>query len=79
MTARRLNIAAIRVAKETDIPVQMDLFSDHAREERERELGRAIITMHRKYGKNAVLRGHDLLEGATQMERNGQIGGHRKG
>ena len=79
LTARRLNIAAIRVAKEADIPVQFDLFSDHAREERERELGRAIIAMHRKYGKNAVLRGHDLLEGATQMERNEQIGGHRKG
>ena len=78
MTARRLNIAAIRVAKEADIPVQFDLFSDHAREERERELSRAIIAMHRKYGKNAVLRGHDLLEGATQMERNEQIGGHRR-
>ena len=79
LTARRLNIAAIRVAKESDIPVQFDLFSDHAREERERELSRAIIAMHKKYGKNAVLRGHDLLEGATQIERNGQIGGHRKG
>ena len=78
LTARRLNIAAIRVAKEADIPVQFDLFSDHAREERERELGRAIIAIHQKYGKNAVLRGHDLLEGATQIERNGQIGGHRR-
>ena len=78
LTARRLNISAIRVAKESDIPVQFDLFADYAREERERELNRAIISMHRKYGKNAVLRGHDLLEGATQIERNGQIGGHRK-
>ena len=78
LTARRLNIAAIRVTKESDIPVQFDLFSDHAWEERERELSRAIIAMHRKYGKNAVLRGHDLLEGATQIERNSQIGGHRR-
>ena len=78
LTARRLNISAIRVAKESEIPMQFDLFSDSAREERERELNRAIISMHRKYGKNAVLRGHDLLEGATQIERNGQIGGHRK-
>ena len=78
LTARRLNIAAIRVAKESDIPVQFDLFSDHEREEREKNLQREIIKMHRKYGKNAVLRGHDLLEGATQIERNGQIGGHRK-
>ena len=78
LTARRLNISAIRIAKESDVPVQFDLFSDHVREERERELSRAIISMHRKYGKNAVLRGHDLLDGATQVERNGQIGGHRK-
>lgn len=59
--------------------MQFDLFSDHAREERERELSRAIIAMHKKYGEKAVLRGHDLLEWATQIERNGQIGGHRKG
>ena len=78
LTARRLNISAIRVARESDIPVQFDLFSDYARERRERDLGRAIIAMHRKYGKNAVLRGHDLLEGATQIERNAQIGGHRR-
>ena len=78
LTARRLNISAIRVAKESDIPVQFDMFSDYAREERERELNRAIIAMHRKYGKNAVLRGHDLLEGATQIERNSQIGGHHR-
>ena len=78
LTTRRLNIAAIRVAKESDVPVQFDLFSDHAREERERELSRAIIAMHRKYGKNAVLRGHDLLEGATLVERNSMIGGHRR-
>ena len=78
LTARRLNISAIRVAKESDIPMQFDLFSDYAREERERNLSRAIIAMHRKYGKNAVLRGHDLLEGATQIERNGQIGGHHR-
>ena len=78
LTARRLNIAAIRVAKESDIPVQFDMFFDHKREEQERELNKAILAMHRKYGKNAVLRGHDLLEGATQIERNGQIGGHRR-
>ena len=78
LTARRLNISAIRVAKESDIPMQFDLFSDHAREERERELGRAIIAMHQKYGKNAVLRGHDLLESATQIERNAQIGGRHR-
>ena len=78
LTVRQLNIAAIRLARETELPMQFDLFNDHVREERERGLSRAMIAMHRKYGKNAVLRGHDLLAGATQMERNGQIGGHRK-
>ena len=78
LTARRLGIAAIRVARESDVPVQFDLFSDYAREAREKELQRAMIAMHKKYGKNAVLRGHDLLEGATQIERNGQIGGHKR-
>ena len=78
LTARRLNVTAIRVERESDVPVQFDLFDDHAREAREKALQRAIIGMHRKYGKNAVLRGHDLLEGATLIERNGQIGGHRR-
>ena len=78
LTIRRLNIAAIRVEHESDIPLQLDLFADHAWEARERDLQRAVISMHRKYGKNAVLRGHDLLDGATLIERNGQIGGHRK-
>ena len=77
LTARALNLAAIRLARETDIPLQFDLFEDYEREARERSLQRAMITMHRKYGKNAVLRGHDLMEGATLIERNSQIGGHR--
>lgn len=79
LTSRQLNVAAIRVVRESDIPVQFDLFADYERGEREKNLQREIIKMHRKYGKNAVLRGHDLLEGATQIERNSQIGGHRRG
>ena len=77
LTSRRLNVAAIRVERESDIPAQLDLFADLEREEKEKELQRAVISMHRKYGKNAVLRGRDLLEGATLRERNHQIGGHR--
>ena len=33
--------------------------------------------MKKKYGKNAVLKGMNLLEGGTAIERNGQIGGHK--
>ena len=79
LTSRQLNIAAIRVARESDIPVQFDLFADYEREAREKELQRAILSVHKRYGKNALLRGHDLLEGATLRERNEQIGGHRRG
>ena len=38
-----------------------------------------MIDIKKKYGKNAILKGMNLSEGATAMERNEQIGGHRKG
>ena len=40
---------------------------------------KALLEIKEKYGKNAVVRGMDLQEGATTMERNRQIGGHRSG
>ena len=47
--------------------------------ERERTRQRAINDIKRKFGKNAVLKGIDLLPGATARERHAQIGGHRSG
>ena len=44
---------------------------------KERKLQQAVLDIKRKYGKNAILKGTNLLEGATAMERNRQIGGHR--
>ena len=44
---------------------------------RERSGQQAVIALRKKYGKNAILRGMDLLEGATSVARNGQIGGHK--
>ena len=38
---------------------------------------RAVLALRRKYGKNAVLKGMNLQEGATAISRNGQIGGHK--
>ena len=38
----------------------------------------SMLTIQKKYGKNAILKGLNLEEGATTIERNGQIGGHRK-
>ena len=67
---------------------QLDLFGDHAarkaqqeREEaelaRERKMQETVLAIKRKYGKNAILKGMNLEEGATAKDRNGQIGGHR--
>lgn len=78
LTVRRLNLTAIRLSDGACRAEQTDLFSDWERERRESALQRAVLDVHRKYGKNALLKGHDFLDGATARERNGQIGGHRK-
>jgi len=66
----------------------MDLFTDYSvrdkekqeekiEEERERKMQYAVITAKKKYGKNAIVKGMNLKEGATTMDRNRQIGGHQ--
>lgn len=91
---RRVNIAVCNLIPEDEIPderpVQMDMFTDYeeidrnrrkmrAAEERERKLQRVTLAMQDKYGKNAILKGMNLVEGGTTIERNGQIGGHKAG
>ncbi|MDF3003204.1 MAG: domain protein DNA-repair protein, partial [Bacillota bacterium] len=44
---------------------------------REKEMQRAMLEIKRKYGKNAILKGMNLEEGATTLDRNRQIGGHK--
>jgi len=44
--------------------------------EREKKMQKAMLDIKKKYGKNAVLKGTNLQEGATMQERNNQIGGH---
>lgn len=58
---------------------QYDLFTDPAELEREHKLQQAMLDIKGKYGKNAILKGMNLEKGATTMERNRQIGGHRSG
>ncbi len=71
---RRLGIAFSNVA---DIRCERyDLFTDPAWVERERKRELAAIQIHSKYGKNALIRAADLLEGATARIRNTLIGGH---
>lgn len=50
-----------------------------AAEQKERKIQKATLAMQAKYGKNAILKGTNFMEGATTRERNMQIGGHRSG
>lgn len=58
---------------------QYDLFTDPAELEREHKMQKAMLDIKEKFGKNAILKGMNLQEGATTMERNRQIGGHKSG
>lgn len=93
LLTRRITIVAGKVIPEQEAEKencfeQLDLFSDYATvqqerekaeaaEKREKEMQKAIIKIKDKYGKNAVLRGMNLQEGATAKDRNRQIGGHK--
>lgn len=68
--------------------VQYSLFDDMEAIERkwqteqkqlkkENELQKAMLTIKERFGKNAILKGVNFMEGATAIERNGQVGGHR--
>ena len=74
---RRISISASNILPEDSSIYQYDLFTDPEKKDAEIRLQRAILAVRRKYGKNSILRGMSLLEGARTMERNSQIGGHR--
>ena len=73
---RRLGICACDVKSDEGM-YQMDLFTDYDALNKERQLYAALLEVRTKYGANALLKGMNLMEGATTMERNQQIGGHR--
>ena len=86
ITANRL--AGEREAAKGEAFEQLDLFTDYGalqkqREkeaavlEREKKMQRAVLDIKKKYGKNAILKGMNLQQGAMTIERNGQIGGHK--
>lgn len=93
LLVRRLYITANHIQEETQASAepqyeQLDLFTDRetaeqnrrAEEEmleKERHLQEAVLQIQKKYGKNAILKGTSLMEGATTISRNGQIGGHK--
>lgn len=93
LLVRRIYITVNHVVEESSISrqesfEQMDLFTDYEalqkqREleeqelERERQLQKAVLDIKKKFGKNALLKGMNLEEGAMTIERNHQIGGHK--
>ncbi len=93
LLVRRVYVVAARVADESEAAAaesytQLDLFTDQeaelkrqteeaAEEAREKSRQQAVLAIREKYGKNAILKGMNLKEGATTVERNGQVGGHR--
>jgi DNA polymerase V len=89
LLVRRINITANHILPEAEIshqqmPEQLDLFADpeadrqlQAELEREKHRQQAVLSIRKKYGKNAIVKGMNLEEGATAMDRNQQIGGHK--
>ena len=92
LLVRRVNVCACNLIREQDIPAegpeQLSLFFDYETvkkqretekkdEEKERNIQRAMLELQGRYGKNVVLKGMNLMEGATTKERNGQVGGHK--
>lgn len=93
LMTRRINVTANHVTDESveqekDSFEQLDLFTDYAALEKQREeekkslekekaIQHAMLDIKKKFGKNAILKGTDLQEGATTIDRNNQIGGHK--
>lgn len=89
LLARRINVTANNLIDETEGDRrnkcrQASIFDDETAEKtearelhRERRLKETEIAIQKRYGKNALLKGTNLQEGATTKERNGQIGGHK--
>ena len=88
LLVRRINITANNVIDFLSVNAynhyeQIDLFTDYKQkvenqlaEQSEKELQKAVINIKRKYGKNAIIKGMNLQEGGTTINRNMQIGGH---
>ena len=71
---RRIEVTANRVTPEGYL--QYDIFTNPIVIEKEKSLQKAILDVKKRYGKNAIMRGANLLECSTYRERNEQIGGH---
>ena len=89
LLVRRMYIVANHIITENDAEkeheyIQLNLFSDTGKQEaeenelkKEKNMQKAILKIKSKYGKNSIIKGMNLKEGATALERNRQIGGHK--
>lgn len=93
LLVRRISISANRIIYEEDVVEtesyeQMDLFTDYKKIDEEKALEKenlkkekrrqkAVLKIKKKYGKNSILKGTNFRDGATAIERNSQIGGHK--
>ena len=89
---RRIYVVACGLIREEDIPeeapLQLDLFTNYnelirqketeaAGDAKEKRLQEAALKIHERFGKNAMLKGMNLQEDGTTIQRNGQVGGHK--
>ncbi len=79
LLVRRMYVVANHTVDESTAGgVQLELFEEPGEDgSRERRRQEAILSIKRKFGKNAILKGNSFEEGATAIERNGQVGGHK--
>ena len=93
LLVRRINLTTNNVVEESkasehNTPIQLDLFTDYeelerkrneekAALEKERKMQEAVLSIKKRFGKNAILKGLNYEEGATAKDRNQQIGGHK--
>ena len=93
LTLRRFNLVANHVVAENSVPTappveQLDMFTDYAAAQKkqeaeaaalakEKKMQQAMLSIKERFGKNAILKGTNLEEGATTIDRNKQIGGHK--
>ena len=93
LLVRRITVTANHLVREENVQEketyeQLSLFTDYEAEkketeaqkealEKEKRLQKAMLDIKKRYGKNAILKGANLQEGATAQHRNSQIGGHR--
>ncbi len=80
LLARRINISANNIIFKDNLKInhfeQLDIFNNVEENTNEKKLQEVLIDLKSKYGKNVILKGMNLIDGSTTIERNKQVGGH---